>query len=295
MELIISLAVGSVVATIIVTTLTRQQRFYTSAGAVLDTRAQLRDASDILATEIRSAAVDLGVPTMRDSAIEIFSIIGSSIVCTIQSPLLFGLPPLEIASGVSLTSMLVQPDTGDLALVYSIPRMAQDSGSWELRGVNSFSTQSSTTGCPQTSGFTSPSDLTNAFVIGLATPTLDSVRVGAPIHFVRRSRYSLYRSSDNKWYLGYRRCRATGPSSCATVQPVSGPYDPYPGGKPGLSFKYYDATGTPLSPASDGSSLARVDIVVRARNAKGKSLAGDAASTWSDSTVVSIATRNRWR
>ncbi len=297
-ELLVSLAIGGIVAAFMFSTLTRQHRFYGSASAIIDTRAQLRDAADILVTDIRSAAIELGVPAMRDSAIEMFTLVASSIVCTAESGQSFGLPPLELASGTSLTSMLVQPDTGDLALLYTIPTGSPDSGSWEVRSVTSFATRSVATACPPSSRFTTAADGSSgnlAFAVLIASPAPDSVRIGAPINFVRRSRYSLYRSSDNRWYLGHRRCKAIGPSACATVQPVSGPYDPYPGGKPGLSFRYFDGTGAELSPVSDGTALARVDIVVRAKNPAGNTLAGDASATWADSTIVSVATRNRWR
>jgi hypothetical protein len=289
-ELLASLALAGIAGAVMLSTLVKQQRFHASAAEILDSRAQLLDAAGILATDIRAAAVDLGVPVMSDSAIEMFTVIASSIVCTTESPQSFGLPPLRLASGVSLGSLLVLPDTADLALVYTT--------SWELRRVRAFVSRSASTACPASTPFTEASDVVSgipAFAVTLQDPPANPVNAGAPILFVRRSRYSIYRSADGKWYLGYRRCAALGPSVCAVIQPVAGPFNPSPGGVPGLSFRYFDSRGSGLGPASDGRTMARVDFVIRGRSARNARLSGDPGSPWTDSIVASVATRNRSR
>ena len=289
-ELLASLTLAGIAAALMISTLERQQRFHASAAEILDARAQLRDAAGILAADIRAATVELGVPAMRDSAIELFTVIASSIVCTRPSSQSFGLPPAVPDPRVSLTSMLAMPDTGDLALVYTTE--------WEAHRISSFSTRSVSTACPATTPYTQPADAVSgnpAYAVAIASPVIGSLDSGAPIVFVRRARYSLYRSSDSRWYLGYRRCSPLAASSCGAVQPVSGPYDPYPGGAPGLLFRYFDHAGLELGPSSDGRSLARVDVVLRGRSARRAGLSGDPGSAWQDSVVVSIATRNRSR
>jgi prepilin-type N-terminal cleavage/methylation domain-containing protein len=289
-ELLMSLTLTAIAGTFMLSTLVRQQRFYSSASEILDTRSQLRDAAGILTTDIRAAAVALGVPVMRDSAIEMFTVVASSIVCTGDSRQSFGLPPRKLVSGASLTSVLAQPDTGDVALVYTT--------AWEVRKVSAFASRSGSTSCAASTPFTDAADIVSgnpAFAVTIDVPTSDSVFPGAPILFARRARYSLYRSSDNKWYLGYRRCAAFGASSCGAVQPVAGPYDPYPGGAPGIAFRYFDRSGSELDQSSDGGSLARVDIVIRGRSAKKSGLSGNVGPAWRDSIAVSVATRNRMR
>ena len=295
-ELLVSIALSGVAAAFMATTLARQQRFYSSAAEILDTRAQLRDAADVLATDLRSAAVELGVPSMRDSAIEMFSVIASSIVCTVATQQSLGMPPLTVVAGNSLTSILAVPDTGDLVLLYTMPSSGADAGRWELRRITSFTSRSVSSACPPATGFTRSADEASghpSYHVTLATPTVDPVRPGSPLRFVRRSRYSIYRSSDSKWHLGYRRCSAMGPSACAAIQPVSGPYEPYSATASGLSFRFHDRSGVPLGAGATGSELARVDLVVRGRSARHASLGGDSRSAWSDSVVVSVATRNR--
>lgn len=297
-ELLVSIAIGGIAVALMGTTLVRQQRFYSSASSIIDTRAQIRDAATVLATDLRSAALPLGLPMMRDSAIEIFTTVASSIVCTVSSPQSFGLPPLSLASGSALTSMLAQPDTGDLAVLYTAPPSAPDSGGWETVGMASFTTRSISTACPAETGFTSSADAAHGqagYAFTIEPATLDPVARGAPVQFVRRVRYSFYRSSDNKWYLGYRRCKATGPSVCGSIQPVAGPYDPYGGTSSGVAFRYFDRNGNALSESSDGSSLALVEIVVRGTSAGHGSLRGDRGEDYRDSVVISVSPRNRFR
>lgn len=297
-EVIIALALAGVAVSFMIGTLVRQQRFYSSAAAILDTRAQLRDAADVLTTDIRGAATGLlGLPAMHDSAIEMYSTIATSIACTVQSAATIGLAPLSMESGSTLTSMLAQPDTGDLALVFTFPPGRPDSGSWEALRVASFQPRTVASSCPSSTGFTTYADEASAaggFTVSLVVPPATPVSRGAPIHFVRRARYSLYRSSDNKWYLGYRRCAVAGVSACAAIQPVSGPYGKYSSsGASGLSFRYFDVSGTQLGSTANSHLVARVDVVLRGKSSRSANLAGDSRSTYTDSVVVSVSPRNR--
>lgn len=300
-ELLVSVAIAGIVATAITTTLVRQQRFYSAAADVLDVRTQLRDAADVLASDIRGAAVaSYGVPLMADSAIELFASIGTSIACSAPSGTVIALAPSVLANGNTLTSLLVTPDTGDLAAVYSIPSGNIDSARWETRRVTSFTSRSLSSTCPASTGFTTVADAAagaTGYQLTLSSSPGTSIRKGAPIRFLRRARYSIYKSSDGKWYLGYRRCSVEGPPSCSAIQPLSGPYRSYGsrGTESGLSFRYYDVKGAELSPGSSGVSVARVDIVIRGESSKRVRLAGDAQRTFRDSTIVTVSPRNRVR
>lgn len=300
-ELIVATTIAGIAAGVMTMTLVRQQRFFASAEAVLDVRSQLRDAADVLATDIRGAAVgSFGLPLMTDTAIEMFTTIGMSVACSAPVGYNIGLPPITLASGNTLTSLLATPDTGDLALIYGLPSGAPDSGRWESHRIVSFTPRALSTSCPSTTGFTTAGDAfsgATGYSLSLVATPSGAVRKGALIHFVRRARYSLYRSSDGLWYLGYRRCTASGASACAAIQPVSGPYQPYRGsaGVPGLSFRYYDAAGGEIPFSGPSQSVARVEIVLRGQTAGAASLNGDARSMWRDSAVVTVSPRNRLR
>lgn len=298
-ELVVATALAGLVGALITGTLVRQQRFHAAASEMLDVRAQLRDAADVLATDIRGAAVaTFGLPVMTDSAIEMYATIATSVACAAPAGATIGLPPASLASGNTLTSLLAQPDTGDLAMLYGIPSGMPDSGRWETARVTAFTSRAVTTACPASTGFTTAADAAaSGYVVTLATAPSIAVRRGAPIHFLRRARYSLYRSSDRMWYLGYRRCNIAGPPACAAIQPVSGPYSAYSGssGASGLSFRYYDSMGAELPVGISSAAVARVDIVMRGQTARATALTGDARTAYRDSAVITVSPRNRTR
>jgi len=282
--------IGATMAALLV----RQQRFYRGAGELLFAREGVRDAMEVLATDIRGIAVADTVRLLADSAMEMFSSMGSSIVCLSTAEGQVGLPPTSSA-GNTLTSIVTQPDTGDLALFY---RATSVEGShWERHHIPAFSARSLDSTCPESSGFSSAADVVagaQGFQVTLDAPLSSDIRPGAPVRFIRRGRYSLYRASDGDWYLGYRRCNALGPSACGAIQPLSGPYRRYSSdpNETGLLFEYFDAEGSRLVAGSSPLELARVDVTARAESRHRLSVDGR-QSTPGDSATVSIAIRNR--
>ncbi|HKY97800.1 MAG TPA: prepilin-type N-terminal cleavage/methylation domain-containing protein [Gemmatimonadaceae bacterium] len=298
-ELLIATAIAGVAAAFMTVTVVRQQRFYSGAAEVLGVRAELRDGADVLVNDLRSAAIaTFGLPVMTDTAVEMISIIGGSVACTAPAGAAIELPPTTLAAGHTLTSLLAQPDTGDFALLFGAGP-SPDSGEWETHRIASFTSRSVTTTCSPATGFTDATDAISsspAFLLTLASNPSTSVRKGAPVHFLRRARYSLYKSSDGEWYLGYRRCSITPPNSCSAIQPVSGPYRRLQSGsEPGMSFRYYDRLGAELADASQSSRVARIEIVLRGESRTHVAFSGDRKHSWRDSVVVSVAPRNTER
>lgn len=292
-ELTIVLAILGIIGGALVTLLIRQQRFYRGASETLYARQGVRDALEVLATDLRGISVEDTVRLLADSAIEIFAPIGGSVVCQGLGGSNVGLPPVSI-TGNTLTWLLSQPDTGDLALFYRDD--AATVGNWERHRITGFGSRSLASTCPAASGLTRDEDvvaLRQGFEVSLDAPLSSGVLRGAPIRFIRRGRYSLYRASDGDWYLGYRRCHAIGSSVCGAIQPLSGPYRSYssnPAGS-GLLFEYFDSHGARLD-ASSPLDLARVDISARAESRHHIGVEGH-AFTPSDSATLSIAIRNR--
>ena len=265
---------------------------------MLSVRAELRDGADILFNDLRSAAIAMfGLPVMTDTAVEMISIIGSSVSCTAPAGAAIELPPVILAAGHTLTSLLTQPDTGDIALVYGAGQVPDSA--WETHRIASFSPRSVTTTCPPSTGYTDGTDAlsnSSAFLLTLASNPSNRVRRGAPVHFLRRARYSLYKSSDGEWYLGYRRCGVSPPNACGPIQPVSGPYRRLRSGSdPGMSFKYYDSSGTQLLDASQSFRVARLEIVIRGESQRLVAFSGDKKQSWRDSVIVTVAPRNAER
>lgn len=277
LELVVVLVMLGLVGATVASLLLRQQRFYRGTSELLYARAGVRDALDVLATDIRGIAVADTVRLLADSAIEMFSAIGGSVVCDRTSDAELGMPRSH-GSGNTLTSLLTEPDPGDLALFYR--DSAPNGSNWERHRITGFSVRTAAS-CP-------------AFQLTLATPLSSDARTGTPVRFIRRGRYSLYRASDGEWYLGYRRCNALGPPACGSIQPLSGPYRAYSSNRDatGILFEYFDAHGAPLTAASSPLELARVDVTARAES-RHRIIVEQNAISPGDSATLSVAIRNR--
>jgi hypothetical protein len=286
------IALAGLVGGTIVGTITRQQRFYRGASELLYVRESVRDAMEVLSTDIRRTSVADTVRLAADSAIEFFATIGASVVCQIVANDV-GLPAAH-ASGNSLSAFLAAPDTGDLALFHIEPGVGNER--WERHRISGFAPQSLASSCPPRSRLSQQSDLgvgATGFLVTLTTPLGGDVKPGGVVRFIRRARYSLYRASDGDWYLGYRRCNAIGPSACGAVQPVSGPYRAYNRDPPltGLLFEYFDAAGQALDAAAAPLALARVDVTARSESENQLPGGSPIARRIADSATISIAVR----
>ena len=286
------LAILGVVGSAIAFTLLRQQRFYRGATELLYAREGVRDAMEILSTDIRGMSTADTAMMLADSAVELFANIGTSVICQIAG-LQIGLPRAVTPRGNTLSAFLTQPDTGDLALFFldSVEAGSQ----WERHRIAGFSSRSLAAACPESSGYAQADAVSGGatgFLIDLSTPLSSHVSRGAPVRFVRHGRYSLYHAGDGDWYLGYRRCNAIGPSVCGAIQPLSGPYKAYTSnaGLSGLLFEYFDAHGARLG--AGATSLARVDISARSASHQ-RLIVEDHAWAPSDSATVTVAVRNR--
>ncbi len=278
-ELAVVLALMGVLGSMVGLTLLRQQRFYRGTTELLDAREGVRDALELLSTDIRGMSTADTVRLLADSAIEFFANVGSSIVCQTDGASSVGLPGTSSGRGNAFTAFLAQPDSGDIAVFH---RDSLDGETeWERHRITGFGARPPGTACP-------------GFVLDLATPLSAHVREGAPVRFIRRGRYSLYHASDGRWYLGYRRCNALGASSCGAIQPLSGPYRDYsPNPRAtGLLFEYFDGSGGRLTPGGPPLMIARVDITARGESRQRVVVEGR-VTTPADSATVAIAIRNR--
>ena len=293
-ELVVVLTLLGIIGGAVAMTLVRQQRFYRGASEMLYAREAVRDATEVLAIDIRGMSISDTVRLLADSAIEMFANIGSSVVCQSPDATEVHLPEASSPHGNTLTSLLTQPDTGDLALFH---RDSMDIGAeWERHRIAGFSSVLLGTNCQARTGFTSGGSRTTGkgFVLTLADPLSRYVIPGAPVRFIRRGRYSLYRASDGEWYLGYRRCNALGASVCGAVQPLSGPYRGYSANPhlSGLLFEYFDGHGSRIDASASPLSLARVNVTARAESRQRLLIEGR-GWTPADSGTVAIAVRNR--
>ena len=253
-ELLVALALASVVAAALLTVLVRQQRFYAGVAQLVETRAHIREGLGVLPNDLRNLSTAAGdLLAMSDSAIELRATIGSAVACDVGKHTL-DLPPLDAAT-MTLTTWLSRPQPGDDVHVL-------DDRTGELRSAGVTSVESGTTLCPG-SPLISPSldagKPRHRITVDASLPP--GVGAGSPMRFTRRVRYSLYRSpSDARWYLGYTELN---PSTHAfnAVQPVSGPYRAFDGGSAsGVAFRFLDGSG---EVATTGGKVAVIEVVVR--------------------------------
>jgi len=295
-ELLVAIALLMIVFAAIHDGLRRQQQVFRSIASMIAARGDARDAAEVLAADLAAASPLDTLALAVDSAVEYLSSIASSVSCDSAPAYTLRLPPEKLTSGIVLTSILAMPDSGDLLLVHNDDTAAVSDGPrWDRHAIASVSTQPASATCPAATNFTAPADaLAPAYVVNLRTPASPAIRKGAPVRILRRTRFSLYRSSDSRWYLGQRRCDPLGPSSCRPIQPVSGPYAGYSSaGRSGVSLEYFDPGGTALAPSDAGARVARIGVAVRGRPQLlprfGRSPAGD----YADSSAIAVALRNR--
>jgi type II secretory pathway pseudopilin PulG len=285
-ELIAAVAILGLVAGMIGSTIVSQQRFHRHAAAVLGARQGVRDAMEVLSTDIRGASLEDTIRMMADSALELFAGIGISVACRALSENSIALAA-ESPSANTLTSFLLNPDTGDIALIYRRGSVDGEAGRWERHRVAAVTTLLSDRNC-----LTEGAAAQEGFVLNVQSPIERAVEPGTPVRFARRGRYSLYRSSDGKWYLGYRRCNAIGVSACGAIQPISGPYRRYSADKArtGFLFEYYDSSGGLIASTASPVAVARIDVSARAESDRSRDGSDGALPEFAS---TSIAIRNR--
>lgn len=285
-EMLAVIALVGMAGAVLGSAILNQQRFHRNASALLSARQGVADAMEVLSTDIRGSSTEDTVRVMADSALEFFAGIGASVDCRNISGSSIALAR-ESAAGNTLTSFLLAPDTGDLALIYREGANAPD-GEWDRHRIAALTPRAGNPDCVADGA--TPGE---GFVLTLQSPLAAPVKRGTPVRFIRRGRYSLYRSSDSQWYLGYRRCNALGASVCGAIQPVSGPYRSHSpdGAQTGFLFEYFNARGEIVAVGS-APSIARVDVTARAERALRQGW-GSRANPAPEFATGSIAIRNR--
>lgn len=284
LELLVVLVIFGVVAGLGAGAIASEQRNARAGARLRAVRAELRDATGVLAQELRgvSPAGDT-IRLAADTAVEFFAPVVTAVTCASGSgPRLLLVPPL-IAGGPP-PAVGPQPDTGDLAWIWEEDSV-RTPGTWRRWRVAGYSTNAAEN-C--NAALAPPVGLPHVLtVLGDAA----SVPAGAPVQVVRRGRYSIYRASDGAWYFGYRRCDAIGPSRCQGVQPVSGPYRARTGGTPGIQFHYFGETGNELTGPAATTETWRMAVVLRSDTSQSV-VAGWRGGALDDSVVMAVALRN---
>jgi prepilin-type N-terminal cleavage/methylation domain-containing protein len=289
-ELMITLVILGVMTTALSMLLQRQQRFYRAESGLINLRSQLRQASDILPGEIRGlssadASPIADIYSMSDTAIDIRSTFGTTVVCSKVGNTQIILPPSTTAKANVLTSWMRAPQAGDSILVYDDAGTSGGLGTWNVHRITSVA--SGAGACPTSSGYTQAADAGNTAYTLTVSPNLNTTIIaGAPVRLFNRVHYALYQTSG-KWYLGYFSCSA----SCGSLEQISGPYKSYVSsgsGQNGLQFVFRDTLGNVTAVPRD---VARIQLTLRGESTK--AVAVGAAGMSTDSVTLDVALRNR--
>ena len=281
-EMLISLAVLGVVVALAASVGVTELRFFRGVGEVVELRTQVGQASAIAASFMTSLSPSAGdILVAQDSAIEMQISVGAAVTCA-SAPGFITVPAAAALTGNTLSAFTDPPVAGDRIAAL----LADSLGATWL----TFHAASS----PNTGGrcalFGGPG-------LSLAVQEQVAVPLGTVLQLFRPLRLSLYRASDNRWYLGAKDWNAA-TQRFNTIQPVAGPLEPYSSnpGKTGLLFAYRDQAGDELAAPVETNRIASVTIIARGetrRLVRASGFSPGADGSYMDSTTAVVAFRNR--
>ena len=279
-EITLALVLGALVLGLVSTVGSHLQQRLALQADRLSAREQLTSAAELLPIDLRGLSPnsgDIADGEARDSSIQLRATIANAVVCAGTSTTLVLAPYL--GPGGRSVAMTIQ--AGDTAWVLA----DHDTGEvW--RAVRLRAARQMLGSCSP------PLDANGAKVFDVAhiwsADLADSVAatIGAIARITRPMRFSFYRASDRRWYLGLRSWNSAA-LQFNTIQPVSGPFAPVSQDR-GTRFRYFDDTGNRLAPTSgDIRDVARIEAILFSESSS-RSLASAR-----DSLVVVVALRNR--
>jgi hypothetical protein len=259
-----------------------QLRFFRGVGEVVTLRTQIGHAGAVAASMLRTVGSGLDILVALDSAIEFRATYGAAFACANENGRVT-IAAQNSGRGNTLAGFDDTPRAGDEIFAW-----LSDSGSsgWIALRV--------------TDGPPAASSCDRYGASGASTVTLQEpfvVPTGTPLRFTRRWRLSLYRASDDRWYLGAREWNGSTDRFNA-IQPVAGPLAPHSSDpeRSGLTFEYRDESGVRLPASASPASIASVSVITRSqslRPVRVSGLAGGAPDRYADVHVATVALRNR--
>lgn len=231
-ELLVSMVIGLLVLTSVVQLLIVQGRGYRKQRELVDIRETAREASALLAWDLRQSAVG-GSPlaSIAGNAITIRSPRGTGTVCAKH--------PTLARYGLWKTGGNILATVDDSALVYQVGR-----DNWQALRITAV-------GTPVAMGVAAcawpgarPPDVVVEFAVATKSDTA-FIRVGAPFRNFRRVQYAEFQL-NSRWWLG----RKVG--AAASYEQLTGPL--LAPASNGLAFTYYDTLGAvTANPAAVGA------------------------------------------
>lgn len=289
LELVVAIVVGGVVLALVASICVRQQRIYADVAGAAAMSAQLRDAAAVLPIDLRAAASGAGdIREARDTSIELRGTIASAVICDTVAGNLVLAP--AIAGAETFSSFLTSVAAGDTAWVFAA---GDSANAWQAFRVAASGGVAAGVCASIGPALSDVARGAPRVAIRLDASPSGASLIGTIVRITRPLRYSLYRGSDDLWYLGERDWNNES-LRFNPIQPVSGPYLSAAGG--GLTFQFLDSAGALLAtPVADtrGISLVQIELRAEAKTATRVLSAAGAVAHRSDSLSLVVLLRNR--
>jgi hypothetical protein len=285
-EILVSFTLLAVVGGGLAVAVATQWRLHDGLADDHRIRQALGGTADLLLAEIRPISPAAGdVRVALDTALEVRATLGAAVTCSVTVARdRIMVPPRLPAAGSPLTWWRDMPAPGDSIDIFDARGALRDSISrHELVALGGGR-------CPMASPFVrSAADATSSLELTVSPPLPPSIGAGAPVRFLRWTRYSLYRSSaDSRWYFGIKELLS---GAWTMVQPVAGPLaSAAPLGSGGMSLRVLDSAGSALGTGAYGGARA-LELSVRARGLRRPRALGRRAQA-AESLHVVLAPRN---
>ena len=288
-ELVAAIVVGGVILSLIAGLALRQRRVLVALTDAAALGGQLRDAGSMLPGDFRAASIAGGdLRDATDTSLELRETIVTAVGCdTVGGSLV--LAPLAAGAG-SFAAAITTAESLDTAWVLS----PVDSGArWRpFRVAGAVATRAGQ--CvprgPRLDG--------GALGMPRLALALDSIPapltlVGRAVRITRPIRYSVYRASDGRWYLGARDWNS-GASKFNSIQPLAGPFQAPTPATP--VFQWFDTSAARLAaPVGTLDRVASLRVDLRGQTREADFILGAAMDSGPrrDSVQLIVSTRNR--
>ena len=264
-ELLVGLVVGLILLTSVVQMLIVQGRGYGKQREIIDVRETAREASALLAWDLRQAGIgDSPLAGVSPTSIALRSPRGMGTICGKHASL--------ARYGLWKSGGKILATVDDSALVYQLGR-----DKWTALKITAV-------GTPADMGVTAcawpgarPPDVVVEFAVAAKTDT-SYLKVGAPFRSFRHVEYAEYQL-NNRWWLGRKVGAAT--SYERLTGPLAAP------SSNGLTFAYYDSLG---AVTANPEAVASVAFTLRTESYK-KTHVGSTLGYQRDSLTMKVGLR----
>lgn len=274
-ELIIAVAMSSIVLGAVYRILVNNQRFYRAQSQIVEVQQNVRAVAEILPAELRELdAADGDIIAMSADSLRIKAMRSFATICATPDA---ATGRIVLRNSLTFQYRAFDP-TRDSALVFSDGNVQSTTDdTWLHSPVAAVAT--GVTCADGTAG-------TRLTLTGMVGPggiaQLANVTSGSPVRTFEVVNYRLYDDGTGTWWLGVRTYSS---GAWSATSPVAGPLRP----ADGIAFTYYDANGAVTAVPAN---VAQIQLTVRGRSTQPIQVEGRPTGQYQDSLTAYVALRN---